>query len=47
MENATPDLYCQEAVRTGHVAARVAISKLAERGKKVERKKKKEVDRVR
>lgn len=43
MENATPDLYCQEAVRTGHVAARVARSKLAERGKKVERKRKKKL----
>lgn len=43
VENATPDLYCQEAVRTGHVAARVARSKLAERGKREERKRKKKL----
>lgn len=34
------DLYCQEAVRSGHVAARVARSKLAERGKREERERK-------
>ena len=46
MENATPDLYCQEAVRTGHVVARVAIE-VGRKRKKGREKKKKEVDRVR